>query len=322
MFLSRIDPAFNRRIYRDYYHLYPFSHLETMNEAYRRPFERAFDLAIPGNGGRLLDIGCSDAAQLFSFQERGFDCVGISPGAKPSERVRMVDAYFEDVAFEPFDAIISRFNLEHVVDLKAFLAKVWKELVPGGRFVVQMPNPLNFMAAGMLNVFAHEHTQYFSPASLRCALERNDFEVEAVSAEGPSIIAVARRATHGASFLGLLSKTATLAGDVIAGIESHGDQPVVLYGAGLSLTGLLYGKHRGRLLKLKDRLTVVDDNQALWGKRLPLTDLRVHAFDPETMTNSVVFLLLNPIYHSRVVARVRCAAIYGLGSDGLKRMTK
>ena len=148
IFLTDIDRDFNSKIYSEYYYLYPFSELEFMMEAYRKPFEKIFNYFSHHEAPKknLLEIGCSSEQQLDIFISKGYECTGISPGAESSENINLIDGFYESVKFESnFDYIVSRFNLEHIIDLNKFLKKVYKELRDDGLFFVQVPNVLSFL---------------------------------------------------------------------------------------------------------------------------------------------------------------------------------
>ena len=71
-------------LYGEYYRYYPYDNLETMNSAYRLPFERFFAAVFEKHRGRtkpetLLEIGCSSGDHLKSFERYGLQCRGIDP---------------------------------------------------------------------------------------------------------------------------------------------------------------------------------------------------------------------------------------------------
>lgn len=99
-----------------------------MEEAYRKPFERVFRFFTEGGDGAgktLLEIGCSSHMQLELFRAAGLACTGISPGANAAQSACLIDGFYESTPFATqFDCIVSRFNLEHIIDLGVFLSKV------------------------------------------------------------------------------------------------------------------------------------------------------------------------------------------------------
>lgn len=321
IFLDDIDLDFNRSLYRDYYYLYPYSALESMGDAYRRPFENAFTfLKGNGKGERLLEVGCSSGKQLEFFSALGYSSVGVSPGAESAESCELIDDFYENVPFsQEFDCVVSRFNLEHIVDLDIFFRKVRSELKDGGCFFVQVPNVEAFFESGLLNVFAHEHPHYFCKKSLSSLLFRVGFELEFIDAQGPSIIAMARSISKTFSPVTLMSKTRDVVEQIINVMKAGEGRRFVFYGAGLSLTGLLYLDRR--IMDMESSIVLVDDNPILFGRYMPNTNIMVSAFEDVLFESSdVVFVLLNEVYHPRVaekIARKNLGAVYWLNGDGL-----
>lgn len=326
VFLSELDLEFNSRLYGDYYYLYPFSALESMNAHYREPFTQVFDLFVGHDGGgrSLLEIGCSDERQFDAFINGGFSCVGVSPGAHPSSRVEMVDAFYEQLDLNrTFDVIVSRFNLEHIVRPLQYLEKVFAELSPGGRFVVQVPNFEYYVETGILFPYAHEHPQYFTAKSLRCALESAGFQLGALlGRDGLSLIAVAEKPNPTWNACERLQATADVLTMTVDEILAFPQRKVVFYGAGLSLIGMLYAD--GRLSAAAQDIRVVDDNAILHGRYMPGTDIEVESFSPSLIdADTAVILALNPAYHSKVAGKVLSAnpsAVFSLLAGGLKRL--
>ena len=77
----------------------------------------------------------------------------------------MVDSFYERHMFEEkFDCIVSRFNLEHILDLNEFMEKIKTDLKPSCLLFIQVPNSQNFLSNGIINIFAHEHAHYFCEA--------------------------------------------------------------------------------------------------------------------------------------------------------------
>jgi hypothetical protein len=326
VFLSELDLDFNAKLYGDYYYLYPFSALESMNAHYREPFTKVFDLFVgrEGVGRSLLEIGCSDERQFDAFLQSGFSCVGVSPGAQPSLQVEMVDAFYEQLDLgRTFDVVVSRFNLEHIVRPLQYLKKILLELSPGGYFVVQVPNFEYYVETGILFPYAHEHPQYFTSKSLRQALETAGFTVSAlIGRKSPSLIAVGEKNSNAWNALVRLQATAealTVAVDEILALPQH---KVVFYGAGLSLIGMLHAD--GRLGTTAKDIRVVDDNAIVHGRFMPGTNIEVESFSSNLIDeNTAVILALNPMYHSAVADKVVSAnpsSVYSLLADGLKRL--
>ena len=326
IFLTSINLEFNRNIYSDYYYLYPFSNLDSLMHYYRLPFENIFKIFANPKEKKLLEIGCSEPSQLDFFKEQGYSCIAISPGSNSNSGTEMINGYYEDIEFEKvFDCIVSRFNLEHIINLEDFLKKVYSDLIDGGLFFAQVPNIASFLYGGMVNIFEHEHPQYFCKSSLYAAITRANFQVEFIKGDDldPSIILVARKIKTPDNLIKKLSSNLKNIESIIAVLnQSKDDTHFVFYGAGLSLAGLLYLD--GRILQFLPRVTLVDDNQILWGKFMPNSDLKVLPLDPKySYKKSILFLLLNHVYHDQVIKRIKnipFKEIYSLDDHGFNKI--
>jgi SAM-dependent methyltransferase len=326
VFLRELDLDFNSKLYGDYYYLYPFSALESMNAHYREPFNKIFDLFVGHDGGgrSLLEIGCSDERQFDAFLSAGFSCVGVSPGAQLSSRVEMIDAFYEQLDVDrTFDVVVSRFNLEHIISPSQYLEKICAELSPGGHLIVQVPNFQFYVESGILFPFAHEHPQYFTAASLRCVLERSGFQVSALlGPEAQSLIAVAEKPACIWNARERLKITNEVLVETVDEILALPQSKLVFYGAGLSLIGMLYSD--GRIRHSSKEIRVVDDNSLLNGRFMPRTNLQLESFSENIIdTDTAVILALNPVYHTAVAEKVMKAkpgAVLSLQANGLQRL--
>ena len=329
IFLTDIDRDFNSKIYSEYYYLYPFSELEFMMEAYRKPFEKIFNYFSHHEAPKknLLEIGCSSEQQLDIFISKGYECTGISPGAESSENINLIDGFYESVKFESnFDYIVSRFNLEHIIDLNKFLKKVYKELRDDGLFFVQVPNVLSFLKNGIVSIFAHEHPQYFCRSSISKALEHAGFEIEMIQAaeSDSSIIVVARKRLLSPSISKLIKNNLGISNKILEIIQKENRAQYVFYGAGLTLTGLLYIDNR--ICSAKKTISVIDDNPAIIGKYMPGTNFKI--LSPDSISdekNKILFVFLSSIYHENLLPRIKnrkFMKIYYINEHGLCEYVK
>ena len=327
LFLNNINVEFNRNLYRDYYYLYPYSNLETMGAPYRIPFNNVFSLFsyAENSNKRLLEIGCSNIRQLDAFKDLGFVCTGISPGADKDYSSALIDGFYEDTEIEEsYDVIVSRFNLEHIIDLNKFLRKVYEDLSEDGLFFIQVPNARSFLANGVINVFAHEHPHYFSRTSLKAILLNHGFDIECMKAtdNDASIIAVVRKSKKDILMAGQFAINMGYVDAINNIITDHPDADLYFYGAGLSLTGLLYLDDR--ILMHQDRVHVVDDNELLHGRLMPNTDIQIRApiFSLNRRKSRILFITLSHVYHQVIIEKIKSSdfdKIFILNKDGLRK---
>lgn len=147
--------------------------------------------------GDVLDVGAGDGVVAYHFALRGFrptlveyhDRPAAILDAVPPESAggRFVKMIYEDVTLDrlgrdrPFDAIIMSQVLEHSRDPIGWLRRARTLLAPGGVLTIGVPN-----FGGVYRVLGRrdpflippQHLHYFTPRSLRHALESTGFRVE------------------------------------------------------------------------------------------------------------------------------------------------
>lgn len=203
-------------------HGYPY--LEEVNEGILRQFTPA-----RGAPEQVLDVGCGQGTLGGELHALGHVVWGIeaSPlaAAKASLRVdRCIQADLLDfpavervLAEARFDAIVFSDVLEHVYDPLGVLRFYGRFLRPTGRFLVSVPNVVNWQTRLSLlfgrfeyqdtGVLDRTHVRFFTFRSARrlleaagCAVEKADFTPHLVRAALPMIkrVLVPRAAASGA----------------------------------------------------------------------------------------------------------------------------
>jgi hypothetical protein len=323
IFLNQIDKSFSDAIYKDYYYLYPFKGLESMQLSYRKSFEEVASLYFSSKvKASLLEIGCDSQDQMKLFLDLGYYCTAINPGAKPNKSIDFINGFYgTNKITGKFDFIISRFNLEHIVDCDKFFSEIHQNISDDGTVIVQVPNVEYFLSSGILNVLAHEHPQYFCHKSLKKMVQRHNFEILYISKPcEPSIVC---------AFIPSTKKhykpkqDIALAGNVLNQLKElvkNAPDNVILYGAGLSLTALLYANERDENFMCK--IQIVDDNPLIQGRCMPNTLLEV--FPPSQMElrpKSIIVLTLSQQYQPKILARLfrnnDITSVYVVNSEGL-----
>lgn len=138
--------------------------------------------------GSLLEIGCGTGTMLVEARARGWDILGVEPGAAAvavardrvgeASRDLVIKGYFpQDLpkARQSFDAIAILDVLEHFADPIAFLRMISGHISPGGRLFVQVPNWESLLVqleGTASSVICPGHWSYFTPASLPALLAR------------------------------------------------------------------------------------------------------------------------------------------------------
>lgn len=306
IFLNHIDVSFNTTIYDKYYYLYPYENLDTMMDVYRIPFEKAVEQIVDLNKCRsLLEIGTDSALQLQYFIDKGISCTAINPKAKKHDRVTFIDGYYGHYLLDQkYDLIISRFNLEHIIDLQLYMSSIKQNSNENTVVLFQVPNVEFFINNGVLNVLAHEHPQYFNVLSIQHLLRRYGFSLLFCSTQDePSIICAAKNSKIGNDYPSKYLQEINQLVEAVAVALRQYSGSVVIYGAGLTLTSLLYSY---RVLDDMSNITIVDDNPLVHGKCMPGSDKVINSIKDVDMDNAkAVFVLLNKVYHAKVENNLR-----------------
>jgi 2-polyprenyl-3-methyl-5-hydroxy-6-metoxy-1,4-benzoquinol methylase len=133
-------------------------------------------LALLGEPGRVLDVGCSSGYLAEHLQARGVS-------------VHVGDVETMELPFEPasFDAVLCGDLIEHLRDPQAFLARVRPLLRPGGRLVLSTPNVANWSVRLSLlfgrfryterGILDRNHTHFFTRKTLRECLEAAGYRI-------------------------------------------------------------------------------------------------------------------------------------------------
>lgn len=152
----------------------------------RRSFAEVLDVAqrLRPARGALLDIGPNVGTCLMLARERGFEVRGIEINAEAARYCREqrgLDVLGQALApgvfpAASFDVILLGDVIEHLPDPLAALRCVQTLLRPGGITLISTPDVAGW-AARALQVKPEEHLYYFTPATMRRALESAGLEV-------------------------------------------------------------------------------------------------------------------------------------------------
>jgi SAM-dependent methyltransferase len=141
------------------------------------------------DGARVLDIGCFQGEFLRGLGGRIGPSVGIDPLAVPAEGgpVRLLaEPFREPLPFEDasFDAVVMLATLEHIQDKEPLARECRRLLVPGGRVIITVPQPVvDKIVAGLVffrladGMSLDEHHGY-DPAETEAMFTRHSFALE------------------------------------------------------------------------------------------------------------------------------------------------
>lgn len=328
LFQTKWSEIFIKSIYNKWYRFYPFDDLESMNVTYRRPYEK-FVLSVLKKTTKaktfsVLEIGCSKEHQLRMFLDRCASVTAINPKVPKGNKASFIKGFYgTKIINRKFDVISSRFNLEHITNLPVFFRNLHNNIKDGGSVFVQVPNVSHFLSSGMLNIFAHEHIHYFNHKSFARMVDTYGFAVKQMdNTRGASIIAELVESPSISLYNAKANAMKTT--EQIKAIIRLATGKVMFYGAGLSLTSLLYER---RLLQpqLSKKIVVVDDNPAVRGRVMPRSAISVSSLSQETLRNSShVIITASEHYHKAILKKLRSVCpnvkVIAVGSNGLLRL--
>lgn len=156
------------------------------------------------NRPRVLEIGASDGALLDLLRARGCETGGFEPAASAADRARVrglavTGAYFgsDAAATTPLrspDVIIVRHVLEHIDDFAPLFAGLRALRQAHTRLIVEVPDLVSTVRAGISSNFYHPHPNYFDDLHLTQLLARHGWQVfhrEIVAIFGGSLFVAA-----------------------------------------------------------------------------------------------------------------------------------
>lgn len=138
----------------------------------------------PRSGAAILEVGCS-SGEFFEFLPSDFRRFGIEPSPSSSmtasERgVEVLAPFFEDLdTWNQFDVVAAFSVLEHVRDPIKFLSRARGAAHDKSQLWLEVPNSL-VPTVGASEYFGFEHLLHFTEESLRLAMNRTGWRLEAV----------------------------------------------------------------------------------------------------------------------------------------------
>jgi ubiquinone/menaquinone biosynthesis C-methylase UbiE len=133
----------------------------------------------PGQGRKILDIGCSSGDKLDTYVRREFEVYGIDiTGSAIADARRHVKGTFLVGTIEEaqlpeafFDFVRFDNVLEHIYDPRAFLKKVYALLKPGGTAFGYVPNGISptmqILGKYSISSWVPFHLNLFTPICLK-----------------------------------------------------------------------------------------------------------------------------------------------------------
>ncbi len=164
------------------------------------------------SGDRVLDVGCYTGNLLAMLRDAvpGVHVTGLDPSALAARVARehhgvevRVGSLFDDLDLGEFDVVVLTHVLEHIVELRPFLARLQALLAQGGRLCVEVPDanafwlttdqddPIGVEHKDPFLQFSVEHVNYFTATSLENLMRANGFAPLAVATDVSSVAMLA-----------------------------------------------------------------------------------------------------------------------------------
>jgi len=154
---------------------------------FRRNLRPLEELIPPGQGRRLLDVGCYIGVFLEIAQERGWEAWGVEPSLWAARMarnggLRVIDGTLDDAHLveESFDGITMWDVIEHLTDPMMELKESHRLLKKGGLICIHTMNiqsPLARLMGSRWPWLMEMHLFYFSPRTLGEMLRKAGFTV-------------------------------------------------------------------------------------------------------------------------------------------------
>ena len=203
-----------------------------------------------------------------------------------------------------FDLIVTCRLLEHTHNTYGFVSALTQLLKPNGRLVIEVPDSTKSLSQGDITMLWEEHTNYFTPDSLKYALGAFGFQLEkcivypypqedalvaVFKVNIPTSLSFPISELHlGNIFKKKIEHLKSTIADVLEELKNiYGD--IAIFGAGHRTVMLV------NLLELSNHISyIIDDDDKKQNLRLPGCNLRVQASDAiKAMKIGVCLLSVN-----------------------------
>ena len=270
-------------------------------------------------GKSVLEIGCGRGEFLRLLLDEGVGQVrGLDPVAPPKgidePRLTIEPVSFDATTLDrDADAVVCRHTLEHVADVRGFLALLaqWAGRAPGRVVLFEVPATERVLEEAAFWDIYYEHCNYFTADSLVHAFEAAGFDVlrhERVYGD-QYLILEARRASGAVAprthdFEPLSQECGRFGGRAraaVANCDRHlaafaaGGRPVVLWQGAAKTVGFL-----ASLTTASPIHSAVDLSPQRQGGFLPGSGLAVHAPAALPAIDPQYVIVMNPVYRDEV----------------------
>ena len=247
------------------------------------------------DGKKILECGCGKGEYLDLMRRAGAEVSGMefsdeNISAAAAQGLNVEKCYFnsgkEKLFSAPFDGFFILNYLEHIPDLKRYLAGICSNLVPGGYGLVEVPNFDMMIKEKLFAEFTSDHLYYFTERTLCNLLENNGFEVLSCKSVWHDYIISAevrkRRTFDPAPFTGAEEGLRKQLEDFISNFSSD---EIAVWGAGHQAFAILAWAGLSSKIKF-----VIDSAPFKQGKYIPAGSAKIVA--PDVLKDSTLKAIL------------------------------
>jgi SAM-dependent methyltransferase len=138
-------------------------------------------MAGPGQGRRLLDVGCGDGTFLRAARDNGWKPLGTELNPDPARRLgfEVFSSLDECASRGPFSCVTLWHSLEHMSDPQAVIAKIRRLVANDGVVFIAVPDfdglQSRAFRASWLHLDVPRHLYHFTATSLDRVLSQTEF---------------------------------------------------------------------------------------------------------------------------------------------------
>lgn len=305
--LAQLAEAPAKHYYDDY--LMTVSHSPQMR-AYQQAQAAEFVARHGLTGRRVIEVGCGDGHYLACLAAAGAVPVGLEPSARFRDLVaqRGFECHAGYVSRDapapgrPYAAFVTRQVLEHVLDLRGFLAGLRASIVADGAGLIEVPSFEQTLENGRFFDLFPDHVNYFTDRTLRLACELAGLAVTWLTRgmNGEYLVAWVQHALFpdAQSLEDAVRRTCTALAEFVAQQRSLGRRVAAWGAGGKGLTTLAAAQVAGLEY-------VIDSDPHKVGRLTPVSHLRV--VPPETLKHEPVdaIVLTALAYREEIIRQCR-----------------
>lgn len=146
----------------------------------KRRYEKQ-SVYLPGETGKILEVGCAGGAWLEYIKQQGWECYGNDFIKSPYKEKNVIiqNCSLIDVDFPEkyFDVICAWGVMEHVYEPSTYFLKIHQLLKDKGTFIFMVPNGSSLWSRWAFKEDVPRHVHFFRPKILKKYAEKYRFKV-------------------------------------------------------------------------------------------------------------------------------------------------